>query len=44
MIAMKTMYVVLPTDPAVDRFALSPRLMAPPTIGPDAFAVCQIAR
>lgn len=40
---MNTMYVLELTDPVVEVCALRPKLIAPPTIGPAALAVCQIA-
>ncbi|KAJ8115505.1 hypothetical protein OPT61_g2874 [Boeremia exigua] len=43
-ITMNTIYVAADTDPVVLRCAFSPRLIAPPTIGPAAFADCQTAR
>lgn len=38
---MKTMYVAEETEPSVLRCALSPRLIAPPTMGPLAFVADQ---
>jgi hypothetical protein len=43
MMTMNTIYVLELTDPVVEVCALRPKLIAPPTIGPAAFAVCQIA-